>query len=466
MSERLASVQLWLTMAVVGLAPTFFGSVDLFWIALWTVFLSIAALLGPHSILNSAQTRAVVVFVFICAAYALIAVAQTTPSVFTKLNDPIWKKAAEVFGTDANSRISSHAKIPRAAMGHSLLFAMAVVNGFWIGTSRRQTAKLIRFIQAMILLAAVYALISFFLMPNMLLWVEKTSYGDSLTTPFVNHNTAATFFGAGTILWFCSGLYAARSVSISTIRSFIEPSSEDNRLYYVVFGFGAAVVCLFALLETGSRGGLICSCFGLLISALLMIVQKRRSSPLYAILGFIGAFTLVVLLISRTSTIIRRDLFDEARWSIYSTVVEAIKQRPLLGTGLGTFQDIFPAIRSNVISGWGVWEQAHSTILEIAFEMGLPMAILCAVQAIAALFIVARAAITNEGRKGSRLAAIAGIAGLSYSHSTIDFSLQIPGYLIMFGVLIGCGVARGLSDSQGRPAGFRRDTFLMSAGEQ
>jgi hypothetical protein len=27
----------------------------------------------------------------------------------------------------------------------------------------------------------------------------------------------------------------------------------------------------------------------------------------------------------------------------------------------------------------------------------------------------------------------------------IDFSLQIPGYLIVFGILLGCGLARALS---------------------
>ena len=40
-----------------------------------------------------------------------------------------------------------------------------------------------------------------------------------------------------------------------------------------------------------------------------------------------------------------------------------------------------------------------------------------------------------------------GIAVLSYLHSMIDFSLQIPGYLVLFGVLLGCGLAKASANS-------------------
>jgi low temperature requirement protein LtrA len=64
------------------------------------------------------------------------------------------------------------------------------------------------------------------------------------------------------------------------------------------------------------------------------------------------------------------------------------------------------------------------------------------IAALASLFILARAAVKSEGRGRRSLAAITGIAILSYLHSLIDFSLQIPGYLIPFGILLGCGLAK------------------------
>jgi O-antigen ligase len=89
-----------------------------------------------------------------------------------------------------------------------------------------------------------------------------------------------------------------------------------------------------------------------------------------------------------------------------------------------------------------VWDYAHSTILEIAVEMGIPVAVMVVITALASLFVLARAAVKSEGRSRRSLAAITGIAVLSCLHSMIDFSLQIPGYLVLFGVLLGCGLAR------------------------
>jgi hypothetical protein len=49
-----------------------------------------------------------------------------------------------------------------------------------------------------------------------------------------------------------------------------------------------------------------------------------------------------------------------------------------------------------------------------------------------------------------------GIAVLSYLHSMIDFSLQIPGYLIVFAILLGCGLARASGSAQTSQNGIAR----------
>ena len=51
-----------------------------------------------------------------------------------------------------------------------------------------------------------------------------------------------------------------------------------------------------------------------------------------------------------------------------------IADHPWFGTGLGTFVWSFPAYRSANISLWGVWDLAHSTPLELAADLGLPLA--------------------------------------------------------------------------------------------
>ena len=104
---------------------------------------------------------------------------------------------------------------------------------------------------------------------------------------------------------------------------------------------------------------------------------------------------------------------DENRLSVYHSSLQAIWQRPLLGSGAGTFPDMFPVFRSGDLWSWGVWDYAHSTILEIAFEMGIPVAATVAIGAAFSVVILIKAAINASDRTDRRtLSAIAGIATL------------------------------------------------------
>jgi hypothetical protein len=88
--------------------------------------------------------------------------------------------------------------------------------------------------------------------------------------------------------------------------------------------------------------------------------------------------------------------------------------------------------------------------LEIAVEMGLPVAGLVTLAALASIFLLVRRALKADQHHRVTLAAIAGIAVMTYLHSLIDFPLQIPGYSIPFGILIGCGLADATADRSSR----------------
>jgi hypothetical protein len=80
--------------------------------------------------------------------------------------------------------------------------------------------------------------------------------------------------------------------------------------------------------------------------------------------------------------------------------------------------------------------------LEIAVEMGVPIAGIAVLGAFASIFILLHAAVTCEAPDRQILVAITAIAVLGYLHSLIDFSLQIPGFFVVFAILLGCGLAR------------------------
>ena len=449
-TEKLRSVQLWATAFVLVLAPLFFGSVDQFWIAVWIVVLLITTILGVFVPLNIGQARVVWAFLSVCLVYAIVAVIQVVPGVLTSLDDSIWQQANDVLGTHVEPRISSTAQIPPLAIGHFLLVVTAFLSGFFAGTSRRSVSRIISAARTAILIYAIFGLVALVVTPNLLLWVPKVAYRGSLTATFVNKNTAAAFFGCGAILWSCWTYSAVQSIEKSSLRVLLLNSLNERVAMSLILRASAALTCFFALLLTNSRGGLIASSVGLLVALGVLEIDRFRRRIGYAIALSICALIALAAWLTQMGRIASEGVIDDGRWQVYSLAVEAIGRRPLLGTGAGSFEILFPSLRTTDLSNWGVWDYAHSTILEIAVEMGLPVAGMVTLAALASIFLLVRRALKVDLRYRLSLAAIAGIAVTTYLHSLIDFSLQIPGYSIPFGILIGCGLADATADRSSR----------------
>jgi O-antigen ligase len=445
--ETLRPVQLWVSVAALVLAPLPFGSIDQLSIAVWAIVLSISTLLGAAAPVNTVQLRIVMVFVAVCAVYALVAALQVTPHFLDQFSDPIWHQMNEVLGFDVAPRISSQKEVSAAATGRFLLLLTSFLSGFFVGTTSRPARILMLAARASILAYAIYGLIALVLTPDMLLWAPKLAYGGSLTSTFVNHNTAATFVGAGVILWSCWAYRPLQSLELSSLRLLLLNSANERLALTLIIRAGAALTCFFALLLTGSRGGLICTCAGLMAAIGLMAASGRKKKLGYIAGAGMIALVLASVWLSSEGRIGSEGFVDNGRLRVYTLCLDVIRQHPLFGTGVGTFEQYFPSVRTGDFNTWGVWDYAHSTILEIAVEMGIPAAVMVGAAAFAALLMLARAALkAAEPGRGSSLAAVAGIAVLTYLHAAIDFSLQIPGYLIVFGLLLGCGLARSAAE--------------------
>jgi O-antigen ligase len=91
----------------------------------------------------------------------------------------------------------------------------------------------------------------------------------------------------------------------------------------------------------------------------------------------------------------------------------------------------------------GVWDIAHSTPLEIAAEMGIPLCLLVVGAWIVAFVILARGAIRRR-REAVIPIAVLSVCLIAVIHSMVDFSLQIPGYMIVAFALLGIGLSQSL----------------------
>jgi hypothetical protein len=98
-----------------------------------------------------------------------------------------------------------------------------------------------------------------------------------------------------------------------------------------------------------------------------------------------------------------------------------------------------------------VWDIAHNTLLEIAADMGVPIAALVALGWVTIL-VTLICGVRHRSRDLIVPISALAVAMLATLHSLVDFSLQIPGYGIVALALIGTGLAQSFSSRSRRRA--------------
>jgi O-antigen ligase len=139
------------------------------------------------------------------------------------------------------------------------------------------------------------------------------------------------------------------------------------------------------------------------------------------------------------------------RSALWVDTVFLLADFPLVGSGVGTFETVFPAYRAHT-RDQAAYAHAHMDYLEIATEGGL-VATLLVLAALVTFARKVRAGLRRaSGRRRLALAAVtAGVVALLL-HAAVDFPLHLPG--IAFLVVLMGGVALVLAE---QPPAARRD---------
>ncbi|NJO55625.1 MAG: hypothetical protein HC834_03855 [Rhodospirillales bacterium] len=132
--------------------------------------------------------------------------------------------------------------------------------------------------------------------------------------------------------------------------------------------------------------------------------------------------------------LVETTIAEEERTLVYDRVIDGIGDNGWIGSGFGTFEEVFRFYRTPEIGG--TFAKAHSVYLENAFELGLPAAL--------ALFatLLGLAIICILGIRRRRRDAVYPCIGLAATvlvavHSTVDFSLQIPAIAATYAFIMG-----------------------------
>ena len=442
---------------VVVLAPLPFGSAEPFWGAAWCALLGVALIIAPTPT-ERRISAAIFLLLIVAVAWCGVVAMQYAPAGRLLPVGPGWNEASRLLHDHPLvPKFAVYGQIPIAAIVPPLSVILALLAGIVFGSEPTFTPRIYAWVATGGLAYAAYGIFAEVTNPTMLLWREKNAYLDTLTGTFVNHSTAATFFGSIAIIWYLRTLREVRqSLDMSRWRDVPYTFNKLKNLEFYKLGYALAFfLCLATTFMTRSRAGSLLTVTVLGLVTMLYFAREIKAGR-RAVIGA-GAFAvLVALAISAaggplTNELETRGVFDAGRAAAWRSALTIVRDHPWLGSGLGTFAGIFPAYRTPLGGVWGVWQYAHSTPIELVVEMGIPFATFIFALWSLMLWFLLRG-ISREGVNRIYVIAGAGVCALGTLHSFVDFSLQIPGFSIVCCALTGASLAAALSPPQNRKA--------------
>jgi O-antigen ligase len=372
---------------------------------------------------------------------------------------PIWSMAQDALGTALSPSISVDRYQSAADLLHLLTYAAMFFAAWRVARDAESARFLLRAIGWIGAAYALYGIIVYSFGNASILWLHKWAYPNDLTGTFVNRNNFATFLGLALVcnLVSLSELFARR-IDTSSRRTKILSAFESifSQGLWIAFRI---ILIGGALLLTHSRGGAISTAIA--IAVLSLLISRAPSfrgawrTPLVVVtvvgvclVGLAGGAGLL----TRFET---AAIADDGRATVYVETMQAIKDHPIFGTGLGTFEFVYPGYQTPDISAF--YDLAHDDYLENALDLGIPAALvfftvlaLLVAQCVLGVFRRRRDAIYP----GVALAATV-LVGV---HAVVDFSLQIPAVAVTYAAILGVGVAQSVSMT-------RRNTSLAAPVE-
>jgi O-antigen ligase len=252
-----------------------------------------------------------------------------------------------------------------------------------------------------------------------LYWFRELKYGGIPFGPYVNRNHFAGF---------------AELVLPMSLVPLLLGRVRRERLAIVGM---LAIIPLSALLLSASRGGIISLAAELAFLALVLIL--RRTAGRHLVAG--GVVLLLALLtvswlgvnqiLSRFSSLQTLEVTQGKRASMRHGTWQIFLDHPVLGTGLGTLQQVYPPYET--LYDGKIVNHTHNDYLEALAGTGL-LGGLCCAWFIGILFTSAlgwQKSGDNSFANTLRLCGWTGCWGLLV-HSLVDFNLHIPANLLLF----------------------------------
>jgi O-antigen ligase len=260
-----------------------------------------------------------------------------------------------------------------------------------------------------------------------------------VTGSFLNRNSFATFLGMGAILGL-SLLLRDAARSGAGARRVWSPETLT-----VIVRWTLLILILAAIFMTASRMGVATTVAGTVLASVLILGKSGGSRRRLFLLAGPAVLVAVAYIAFFGQPLVDRSVFvfaqADTRLELYRLVVGIIRDNPLFGTGLGTFEIAIENAYAPPLSPDFDWSKSHSTYLALWSEMGLlfgslPMAIVA--------ILAIRFASRDLRFHRDFLCAIVALAVIVQTslHALVDFSLEIPANAYLFTFLLALAFGR------------------------
>jgi O-antigen ligase len=268
-------------------------------------------------------------------------------------------------------------------------------------------------------LVSIFGILQHLTFNGKLYWFREMHYGGIPFGPYANRNHFAGF--------------AELILPLALVPLVLGRVRRERLLVVGLF----AVLPVGALFLSASRGGIVSFAVELGVLAFVIVWRRSMGKSLYAAAAILVVALLMVSwlgvgqILQRFSSMQSLEMTAGKRASMRRDTLRIFLDRPLLGTGLGTLQIVFPPYET--LYDGKIVNHTHNDYLEALAETGLAGGLCCA-WFLAVLFAesLKRLRQLNNSFAGAlQLSGSVACCGF-LAHSLVDFNLHIPANAMLF----------------------------------
>jgi O-antigen ligase len=301
-----------------------------------------------------------------------------------------------------------------AATALTLLPALAVLTAMLVAGAYR-----VRWLVIAVLIGTLAAV---------LLGALQVGSADPLNSPWylyrrTNHGFATGFFAnsnhMATLLVISVPLLFAL---IGDLRKRARKASAGSAVF--LLGAAGALVLFVGIFLNGSLAALLLGLPVLLISAAMLMPEGKRMRGAAVVIALLSVAAILAVYLTplQGKLLASNQTSVHSRQTMWSNTVSAIGDHALVGTGLGSFPDVYAQYEDQAAVTGTFVNHAHNDYLEIALETGLPGVLILAMFL---LWWASRAATVWRSARVDRYA-LAGsiVTAAMLVHSLVDYPLR------------------------------------------